>query len=464
MISGRLKGGRLGAAGDAGGIAGGDGIMLAIVHGLIILDHGCHNLSGGMATLEEAPRERLRAHQWTRLQAVLAVTGERNAFYRRKWGGATCMSWDDFGNLPLTTKAELVADQEAHPPFGTNLAAPLEDFVRVHQTSGTTGRPLRWLDTAESWAWWRRCWLAVYAAAGVASSDRLFFAFSFGPFIGFWSAFDAARDAGVLAISGGGQTTEERIHLLHELGATGLVCTPTYALRLASVARQIGVALDRGPLRLAIFAGEPGAHVSATRERIQDQLGVEVFDHTGLAEVGATGFECRAHPGGTHLNEAEFVFEVLDPDNAQPADDGELVVTNLGRPVMPVIRYRTGDRVRWTRAPCECGRTFARLEGGIRGRVDDMITVRGVNVFPSALENIVRRHSAEEFRVLVFQRDGLDELVLEMEVDTVAGSDLTERVAADLHRQLGLRVEVRPLPPSSLPRAELKARRVVRAP
>jgi phenylacetate-CoA ligase len=416
-----------------------------------------------MDSLEQASPEQLRAHQWTRLQAVLTVTRERNPFYRRKWGDAACQSWEDFGRLPLTTKGELVADQEAHPPFGSNLAEPLEAFVRVHQTSGTTGRPLRWLDTTESWAWWRRCWNVVYEAAGVTPADRVFFPFSFGPFIGFWSAFDAARDAGVLAISGGGQTTEERIQLLLELGASALVCTPTYALRLASVARQMGVALNQGPLRLGIFAGEPGAQVAATRQHIQDQLGVEVFDHTGMCEVGATGFECQAHPGGTHLNEAEFVFEVLDPHTQQPADDGELVVTNLGRSAMPVIRYRTGDRVRWTRAPCGCGRTFARLEGGIRGRVDDMLTVRGVNVFPSALENIVRRHSTEEFRFLLFQRDGLDELILEMELDAAGGPHLTERVGADLHRHLGLRIEVRPLAPGTLPRAELKARRVVRS-
>ncbi len=416
-----------------------------------------------MEPLQNAPRERIRAHQWRQLHAVLALTRERNAFYRRKWGDARCESWEDFGQLPLTTKGELVADQEAHPPFGTNLAAPLEAFIRVHQTSGTSGRPLRWLDTAASWAWWRRCWSAVYEAAGVTSADRLFFAFSFGPFIGFWSAFEAAQNAGALAITGGGQTTEERIHQLCELQASGLVCTPTYALHLASVARQIGVVLDKGPLRLAIFAGEPGAQVAATRQRLQDQLGVEVFDHTGMTEVGATGFECRAHPGGTHLNEAEFVFEVLDPDSGRPAAEGELVVTNLGRPAMPVIRYRTGDRVHVTQSPCACGRTFARLEGGIRGRVDDMITVRGVNVFPSALENIVRRHSTEEFRLVLFQRDGLDELILEMEVDAADGPDLPERVRADLHRQLGLRIEVRTLAAGTLPRAELKARRVVRS-
>ncbi len=172
-----------------------------------------------MERLQNAPREGIRAHQWRQLHAVLALTRERNAFYRRKWGDARCESWEDFGQLPLTTKGELVADQEAHPPFGTNLAAPLEAFIRVHQTSGTSGRPLRWLDTAASWAWWRRCWSAVYEAAGVTSADRLFFAFSFGPFIGFWSAFEAAQNAGALAITGGGQTTEERIHQLCELQA-----------------------------------------------------------------------------------------------------------------------------------------------------------------------------------------------------------------------------------------------------
>jgi phenylacetate-CoA ligase len=361
----------------------------------------------------------------------------------------------------MTTKAELVADHSANPPFGTNLGAPLEAFVRVHQTSGTTGRPLRWLDTADSWDWWARCWGAVFRAAGVTPADRLFFAFSFGPFIGFWSALEGARQLGALAISGGAQTTEERIHHLLELEATVLLCTPSYALHLGATAQSLGIKLDH--LRVGIHAGEPGAQLPSTRARIGEVLGVEVFDHIGMTEVGATGFECRAHPGGTHLNEGEFIFEVLDPHTGQPAHEGELVVTNLGRPATPVVRYRTGDRVRWDEAPCACGRTFARLSGGILGRVDDMVTVRGVNVFPSAIENIVRAHrEVQEFRLRLIQRADSSELAIDVEVTGGQEARIAGELAAEIHRLVGLRVEVHLVAAGTLPRFELKARRLVR--
>ncbi len=415
--------------------------------------------------LDRAPREEIRAHQWERLQDLVAGSHRDNAFYRRKWAGRACDSWEDFERLPLTTKTELAADQEAHPPFGRNLAVPPEAFIRIHQTSGSTGRPLRWLDTAETWDWWARCWTTIYHAAGAGPEDRLFFAFSFGPFIGFWSAFEGARYLGALAISGGGQTTEERVRHLVDLEATVLLCTPTYALRLGSVAREMGVDLSASRLRVAILAGEPGAQVPETRARIQELLGAQIFDHAGMTEVGATSFECQAHPGGTHLNEAEFIFEVLDPATGRPtSEDGELVVTNLGRAAMPVIRYRTGDRIRWNDRPCPCGLTFARMDGGILGRVDDMMTVRGVNVFPSAIENIVRAYpEIQEFRILVFEREGLTELALEVESEPQHLQQLAERVRLDVHRLLSLRVEVRGLSPGTLPRAELKARRLVRS-
>jgi len=418
----------------------------------------------GPSELERAPREVIRAHQWERLQGLVARSRRDNAFYRRKWAGQPCDSWADFERLPLTTKAELAADQEAHPPFGSNISVPLAAFIRIHQTSGSTGRPLRWLDTAETWEWWGRCWTTIYRAAGVGPQDRLFFAFSFGPFIGFWSAFEGSRHLGALAISGAAQTTEERVRLLVDLEATVLLCTPTYALRLGSVARAMGIDLAASCLRLAIQAGEPGAQVPGTRARIEELLGVEVFDHTGMTEVGATGFECQAHPGGTHLNEAEFIFEVLDPSAGRATNgDGELVVTNLGRAAMPVIRYRTGDRIRWNDRPCDCGRSFARMDGGILGRVDDMMTVRGINVFPTALENIVRANSEiQEFKMYVFEREGLTELALEVEAEVQEAAGSAERVRLDVHRLLGLRVEVRGVPPGTLPRAELKARRLVR--
>src|SRR5438093_655742 len=347
-----------------------------------------------------------RAAQWGRLSGALPDLLLANAFYRRKLAGAGIRDVRAVAgpaDLPFTTKAELSQDQAEHPPFGTNLTYRTDRYVRLHETSGTTGRPLRILDTPESWRWWRNCWRAIYRAAGVTAADRVFFAFSFGPFIGFWSAFAGAEALGSLCITGGAMSTGERVAAIVATGASVLMSTPTYALRLAEAARQEGVDLVRSALRVSIHAGEPGASIPATRERIESELGVTAFDHTGATEVGAYGFSCEARDG-VHVIESEFIAEVLDPVSADARDEGEcaLVLTNLGRWGMPVIRYRTGDRVRAVREPCTCGRTLLKLAGGIAGRVDDMVTVRGVNVFPSAIESVIRRFDeVGEYRVVL---------------------------------------------------------------
>src|SRR6185312_466435 len=237
--------------------------------------------------------EARRRAQWSRLAAKLPDLQRDNAFYRAKLPARASTLLD----LPFTTKAELSEDQAAHPPFGTNLTYPIERYARLHQTSGTTGQPLRLLDTAESWDWWRECWQSVYRAAGVTAEDRIFFAFSFGPFIGFWSAFAGAERLGALCLTGGAMTTTERVAAIMAPEATVLLSTPTYALRLAEAAREEGIDLARSALRVSIHAGEPGASIPGTRERIEKELGVEAFDHTGATEVGAHGFSCSARDG-----------------------------------------------------------------------------------------------------------------------------------------------------------------------
>ena len=372
--------------------------------------------------METLDPELLKQHQWTRLVTLVQAALPANRFLGDRCGRAgladprDMRTWADFQRLPLTPKSELVEDQAAHPPFGTNLSFPLDRYVRVHQTSGTTGTPLRWLDTQESWDWWARCWTVVLRAAGLGPGDRVFFPFSFGLFVGFWAGFEGVRALGALAIPGGGQDTAQRLAAMESLGATAICCTPSYALHLAEVARERGIALERLGVRTTVHAGEPGAGIPAVRARIEAAWGARAYDHAGMTEMGAYGFECAAQ-AGLHVNEAEFIVEVIDPATGQPADEGELVLTNLGRVGSPLLRYRTGDRVRVARTPCACGRTFLRLDGGILGRVDDMLIVRGVNVFPSALEGIVRRFPAvDEFVIEVYRRGQLDEVRLLLEV------------------------------------------------
>jgi len=363
-------------------------------------------------------------------------------------------SWGDFERLPMTTKSEILADQAAHPPFGSNLTHPLERYVRLHQTSGSSGdQPLRWLDTVESWEWWERIWAEhVYRAAGVGVDDRVFFAFSFGPFIGFWSAFGGAQRLGAMCISGGAMTTEQRVRNMLDLGATVLMCTPTYAQRLADVASEIGVNLSAGSVRTTIHAGEPGASIPATRAAIEAAYSAVSYDHTGMTELGPTGHSCSQRDG-VHLIESEFIFEV--------ADDGELIASNLGRWGMPLFRYRTGDRVTVSREACSCGSPFLKMVGGIRGRVDDMFTVRGVNLYPSQIEDIVRRHPEVTEFVIEHRRERrMDEVTLL--VESARATFAADRLEAELRQALGVRLECRVVAPGTLPKAELKSRRLVR--
>jgi phenylacetate-CoA ligase len=240
-----------------------------------------------------------------------------------------------------------------------------------------------------------------------------------------------------------------------------LICTPTYALHLAEVAREDGLDIANSNVRITIHAGEPGASIPATKERIEQAWGARCYDHTGATEVGAWGFECMVQDG-VHVNEGEFIAEIIDPASGEPADEGELVITNLGRVGTPVIRYRTGDHVRRSAEPCECGRTLLRLEGGVIGRVDDALIVRGVNVFPSAIENLVRRFpQVGEFAVDVYRRGELDEIDIRVEVvdGEEGGKETARQVAKEIQNGIGLRASVTPVPFGTLPRFDLKARR-----
>ena len=414
-------------------------------------------------------REQLEQQQLARLGEMLDRLLPANQFYRGKLAQANVENIDSLAalrELPFTTKSELVEDQQRHAPFGSGLTFALQDYIRIHQTSGTTGKPLYWLDTEQSWNWWAECWKTIFAAAGVGAQDRIYFAFSFGPFIGFWAGWEGARKIGALAISGGAQSSAQRLKSLVDYGATVLVCTPTYALHLAAEAKTAGIDLAKNSaVRITLHAGEPGASIPSTRKTIEESWGARCFDHPGATEVGAFGFQCEFQTDGVHVNENEFIAEVVDPVSRAPVDEndqGELVLTNLGRIGSPVIRYRTGDLVEPSHESCPCGRPFLLLQGGVLGRVDDMVVVRGVNVFPSAVENVVREFAeVDEFRVEVFERAAMREirLVVEPSVLHGTGDALRQEISQRLRQRIGLRADVDVVAPGTLPRFELKARR-----
>src|SRR5712671_2570671 len=420
-------------------------------------------------TNETAPRERLRTLQFQKLQKLLGEISGRNRFYTKKWNDAGIVapdiqSFSDFQKLPFTDKSELVRAQEEAPPFGTNATFSPEAYTRVHQTSGTTGTPMRVVDTPESWNWWGYCWGHVLRGAGVTARDRVFLPFSFGPFIGFWATVEGAKRVGAMMIPGGGWDSIQRLHMMRDLGATVVCCTPTYALRLAEVAREEHFDMRAMQVLTLIHAGEPGANVARTKSRIEKEWNAKCFDHAGASEVGAHSVECEVQPRGIHLIESEFIAEVLDPQTGKevPAGEiGELVITNLGRTGFPVIRYRTGDLVCPNLSPCACGRTFARFDGGLLGRSDDMVTIRGVNVYPTAIENIIRQFgSVNEFQVTVTTLHEMHHL--EVQIEVASGNDADEvraHLEQAIYHALSLRATVKVAASGTLTHFEMKARR-----
>jgi phenylacetate-CoA ligase len=420
-------------------------------------------------TGEFPTREVMASHQLAQLRRLLGAILPDNAFYRHKLARTdpAIASLEDFSaRFPLTTKQELADDQRTHPPFGSNLTFPLTSYTRYHQTSGTTSAPLRWLDTPASWNWMVENWKEIYQAAGVRVEDRVYFAFSFGPFIGFWLAFDAAQQLGCLCLPGGGLSTAGRLRAMAENRATVLCCTPSYAAHLAEVAARDQFDLKAAAVRLLIVAGEPGGSVPATRRRLEELWpGVRIFDHHGMTETGPVSHECPTQPGTLHILDRAYLAEVMDAAGkaARAGEVGELVLTVLGRTGSPLLRYRTGDLVR-AGGVCACGRPGTALPGGLLGRTDEMVIVRGVNVYPTAVEDVLRGFSEiAEYQVEVDRSRALVELSLRIEpradCPAAEAEALAARVEHALHGVFNLRVPVTLAPAESLPRFEMKARR-----
>lgn len=406
-------------------------------------------------------RAELARYQLQRLNEMLAVVLPANQFFATKFAGCPTdlESLDQVRELPTMTKEEIQqkSEGESMPANATWLR---EDYVRYHQTSGTKGRPLPVLDTKADWRWWIDCWQYVLDAAEVTAHDRAVLTFSFGPFIGFWSAHDALVHRGTMVIPGGGMSSVARLDLIQRTGATALFCTPTYALHLAEVAAAHKIDLTlHSQVRKIVVAGEPGGSVPATRQRIESAWRARVTDHSGATEIGPWGFG-DAQGTGLHVLESEFIAEFLALDSDEPAAEGELaqlVLTSLGRHGMPVIRYRTGDLVRPT-WPTSGDNRFVLLQGGVLGRFDDMLIVRGVNVFPSSIDQIMHSFpEVAEYRFTIRKRGAMDDMLVEVEDHLGQPA----RIAKELLLRLGLKVEVQLAEPRSLPRVEGKGRRFV---
>ena len=426
------------------------------------------------AAMRRCARHALERYQLEKLNTLLAKVLPINRYYQDRFGcsGLKVNSLDEWSQMPTSKKSDWLGDDLSG--LANHHTYPQEMYRRYHRTSGTRGKPMVILDTAEDWQWWISTWQYVLDACGIQSHDRIMMAFSFGPFIGFWSAHDACLNRGCMVIPCGGMSTAARIDLIQSAQPTVLFSTPSYAMHMADDAAHRGIDLIGSSIRQVFVAGEPGGSVPAIRSKIESAFGANVMDHAGATEVGPWGFGSR-DGRAIHVIESEFIAEFLpwerDHGNNNrnvkfqseldlATEPFELVLTSLGRVGAPVFRYKTGDLVcpRYV-TDSEC--TFVRLESGVLGRTDDMIVVRGVNIFPSSIDAIVRSFPAiTEYRLTVSKKGSMDELLLEFESSIDADVKSSELLAEKLSIQLNLRFAVNQVSKSALPRFDGKARRL----
>jgi phenylacetate-CoA ligase len=279
--------------------------------------------------------------------------------------------------------------------------------------------------------------------------------------------YEGAYQLGILIIPTGGWNSLQRLECMIENKATVVPTTPTYALALADTAKEHGIDLASSSVKSLLLSGEPGALIPQVREKLQKIWNARCFDYIGLTEVGTWGFQCTEEPDGVHVLESEFIAEIVDPETGIPVQAGmigELVLTNLGRSCMPAIRYRTGDLVKVKNGVCPCGRTFRVLEGGVLGRKDEMIIIKGVNVFPNVLTNVVETHiqPGDDYRIEVYEEKSINEIKIKLEIKEKGRREEIQRVIRDeTKRKLNLRVEVEVVPTGSLPKFDYKAKRFI---
>jgi len=425
--------------------------------------------------LETMPRERLRQLQLRKFREQCAYAYENSPFYRRKLDEAgvdpsSIETMADVREVPITTKAELRGAQGGEPfPYGDLLAVDPLEVTEYHQTSGTTGQPVRQADTWRDWEWWGECWAQVLWAQGIRPDDRVFFPFSYNVFVAFWAAHYACERIGAEVVPGGNLSSVQRVRKMDELDVTAFMSTPTYALRLAEVAREEGFDPEEMAVERVVCAGEPGASVPATKERLEEGWDARVFDHAGATESGAWGYSAESTDElGIYLNEGFFLVEVLDDegDPVDPGEIGEVVITPLDRKGQPYLRFALHDQVSLAESP-DGERTFRFAEGGVLGRTDDLTKINGVLFSPTAVEDVVRRFDrvSDEFRVVIDEHESKDVDVVTLIAEHAPGSDagdeeIREALGEELKQTTSLtfRIDLRPF--ESLDRFELKADRV----
>lgn len=424
--------------------------------------------------LETLPREKLQQLQLMKFREIFAWAYEHSRFYHKLYSDAgiepgDIKTFDDVKRVPRIEKSMMRDIQGKDPfPYGDILCVPLEQVTDYRQTSGTTGQPIYQADTWQDWEYSTECYTYALYAQGYRSRDRLFVPFGYNIFIAFWAYHYAGEKLGCEVIPGGVLNTEARILKMQELKATAMGATPTYVLGMAETARKMGIDPPKDLfIRKITVAGEPGGSIPATRKRMEEAWGAKVYDQVGSTEIGHWGWECQ-HQSGLHVNEALFLVEIEDVDTGEPITGpgkrGKMVVTSFNRQAQPCIRFDVKDLIQWNTQQCDCGRTFRLLEGGLKGRTDDITKVKGVLLSPMAIEEVVRDvpQLSNEYQVVVTKKGDIDDITLKVEIIPEHKNDeaairavLTDQLRVKTN--LGYNIEFHEY--ESLPRSQTKSRR-----
>ncbi|MGC8744435.1 MAG: phenylacetate--CoA ligase family protein [Verrucomicrobiia bacterium] len=423
------------------------------------------------SAMDYLPLPRLRELQLNRLKAIVQRAYDRVSVFKKRMEGAgltpqDLRSIEDVAKLPFTTKADL----RDNYPFGL-FASPLQEIVRFHASSGTTGKPIVVAYTKEDIQDWATAMLRSFAACGVHVGDIVQNAYGYGLFTGGLGAHYGAEALGASVIPISGGNTDRQIMIMKDFGVTVICCTPSYFLHIIDRANELGVNLKELPLRIGVFGAEPWTE--NMRQRIQSETNIKAYDIYGLSEIVGPGvaMECVCQ-AGPHIFEDMFYPEIIDPQTGKvlpDGEEGELVLTTLCKRAMPMIRYRTRDITALEPSQCECGRTLRRLKR-ISRRSDDMLIIRGVNVYPSQIETALLKveGTLPHYMIIVDRQKGLDSLEVQVEVtqevfsDTVGAMEqLQAKLAHSIESVTGIRAEVKLVAPRTLQRSEGKAKRVI---
>ncbi|MDR2344663.1 MAG: phenylacetate--CoA ligase [Planctomycetaceae bacterium] len=425
-----------------------------------------------VTNLDFLTKDRLQELQWKKFEVILRHAYENSPWYheqmvQRKLIPPDIKNFGDMYKLPFITKQVL---RDTYP-FGL-FAVPMDKIVRMHASSGTTGKPIVVAHTREDLAVWTQGVVRSLRSYGVCSGDILQNAYGYGLFTGGLGLHDGGQSLGVTVVPISGGNTERQVMLMRDFGATVVSCTPSYFLHIIDKAQAMGVDLRNLPVRVGVFGAEPWS--DEMRKRIEADAGIKAYDIYGLTEIcgPGVGAEC-VYQNGTHLFEDHFYPEIVDPETLEPLPDGqmgELVFTTLDRFAMPMIRYRTRDLTSLISEPCSCGRTIRRMRR-IAARSDDMVIIRGVNVFPSQIEAALLQveSTAPHYQIILTREfGGLDEIEVKLEVQPEDFSDkvreieaFQNRVRQEIHRVTGIHAKVSLVHPGSIPRSEGKAKRVI---